>query len=80
MSIRTTLANRLRRATLRSQLTMLYAGLLVVVVAVVLVAAAFLFRTATAPPGVEVTNGHSRWFEIGAGSSPPPIRPTPRTT
>ena len=64
MSIRTTLVNRLRRATLRSQLTMLYAGLLVVVVAVVLVAAAFLFRTATAPPGVETNHGTS--FEIGA--------------
>ncbi len=64
MSIRTTLVGRLRRATLRSQLTMLYAGLLVVVVAVVLVAAAFLFRTATAPPGVETSHGTS--FEIGA--------------
>jgi signal transduction histidine kinase len=67
MSIRTTLASRLRRATLRAQLTALYAGLLVVVVAVVLVAAAFLFRTATAPPGVEISNGDGRWFEIGAG-------------
>jgi signal transduction histidine kinase len=67
MSIRTTLADRLRRATLRAQLTALYAGLLVVVVAVVLVAAAFLFRTATAPAGVEISNGHGRWFEIGAG-------------
>lgn len=64
MSIRSTLANRLRRATLRAQLTMLYAALLVVVVAVVLVAAAFLFRTATAPPGVETHHGTS--FEIGA--------------
>ena len=64
MSIRTALANRLRRATLRAQLTMLYAGLLVVVVAVVLVAAAFLFRTATAPPGVETHHGTA--FEIGA--------------
>jgi signal transduction histidine kinase len=68
MSIRTTLASRLRRAPLRAQLTALYAGLLVVVVAVVLVAAAFLFRTATAPPGVEISNGHSPWFEIGAGT------------
>jgi signal transduction histidine kinase len=67
MSVRTTLANRLRRATLRAQLTSLYAGLLVVVVAVVLVAAAFLFRTATAPPGVETSNGHGQVFEIGAG-------------
>ena len=67
MSIRTTLANRLRQATLRAQLTALYAGLLVVVVVVVLVAAAFLFRTATAPPGVEISNGNGRWFEIGAG-------------
>jgi signal transduction histidine kinase len=67
MSARTTLANRLRRATLRAQLTALYAGLLVVVVAVVLVAAGFVFRTATAPPGVEIGNGHGRWFEIGAG-------------
>jgi signal transduction histidine kinase len=67
MSIRTTLASRLRRATLRAQLTWLYAGLLVVVVVVVLVAAAFLFRTATAPLGVEISNGNGRWFEIGAG-------------
>ncbi|HEY1518131.1 MAG TPA: ATP-binding protein, partial [Solirubrobacteraceae bacterium] len=67
MSIRTTLANRLRQATLRAQLTALYAGLLVIVVAVVLVAAAFLFRTATEPPGVEISNGHGRWLEIGAG-------------
>jgi signal transduction histidine kinase len=66
MSIRSTLLNRLRRATLRTQLAVLYAGLLVVVVAVVLVAAAFLFRTATAPPGVEATNAHDRYFEIGA--------------
>ena len=65
MSIRTTLVNRLRRATLRSQLTMLYSGLLVVVVAVVLVAAAFLFRTATSPPGVETAPRHAA-FEIGA--------------
>ena len=64
MTIRTTLVNRVRRATLRTQLTMLYAGLLVFVVAVVLVAAAFLFRTATAPPGVETHHGTS--FEIGA--------------
>jgi signal transduction histidine kinase len=67
MSIRTTLANRLRQSTLRAQLTALYAGLLVVVVAVVLVAAAFLFRTATAPPGVEISNGHGHWIEIGGG-------------
>jgi signal transduction histidine kinase len=67
MSIRATLANRLRRATLRAQLTALYAGLLVVVVAVVLIAAAFLFRTAAAPSGVEISNGHGRWFEFGAG-------------
>jgi signal transduction histidine kinase len=65
MSIGTTLESRLRRSTLRAQLTALYAGLLVVVVAVVLVAAAFLFRTATAPPGVETNHGTS--FEIGAG-------------
>ena len=32
MSVRTTLASRLRQATLRAQLTALYAGLLVVVV------------------------------------------------
>jgi signal transduction histidine kinase len=67
MSIWTTLADRLRRATLRAQLTALYAGLLVIVVAVVLVAAAFLFRTATAPPGVEIRNGHGTWLEIGSG-------------
>ena len=67
MSIHTSLAKLRRRTTLRAQLTALYAGLLVVVVAVVLVAAAFLFRTATAPPGAELTNGHGRWFEIGAG-------------
>jgi signal transduction histidine kinase len=66
MSIRTTLVNRLRRATLRAQLTVLYAGLLVVVVAVVLAAAAFLFRNATAPPGVEANNANGRYFEIGA--------------
>jgi signal transduction histidine kinase len=66
MSIRATLVNRLRRATLREQLTALYAGLLVVVVAIVLVAAAFLFRTATAPPGVETTNANGHYFEIGA--------------
>ncbi|MGH2892288.1 MAG: sensor histidine kinase [Solirubrobacteraceae bacterium] len=66
MSVRTTLANRLRQATLRAQLTALYAGLLVVVVAVVLAAAAFLFRTATAPPGVEANNPNGRYFEIGA--------------
>ena len=65
MSVRTALANRLRQATLRAQLTALYAVLLVVVVAVMLVAAAFLFRTATAPPGVETT--HRTSFEIGAG-------------
>ena len=65
MSVRTALANRLRQATLRAQLTALYAVLLVVVVAVMLVAAAFLFRTATAPPGVETTHGTA--FEIGAG-------------
>lgn len=65
MSIRTTLANRLRRATLREQLTALYAGLLVVVVVVVLVAAAFLFRAATAPPGVERNGGTAA--EIAAG-------------
>lgn len=63
MSIRTTLGNRLRQATLRAQLTALYAGLLVVVVAVVLVAAAFLFRTATGPSGVEP---HNHALEIGA--------------
>jgi signal transduction histidine kinase len=66
MSIRTSLANRLRQATLRAQLTALYAGLLVVVVAVVLVGAAFLFRTATRPPGVEASNANGRYFEIGA--------------
>jgi signal transduction histidine kinase len=66
MSIRTTLVSRLRRATLRAQLTALYAGLLVVVVAIVLAAAAFLFRTATAPPGVEANNANGRYFEIGA--------------
>jgi signal transduction histidine kinase len=66
MSIRATLVNRLRRATLRAQLTVLYAGLLVVVVAVVLAAAAFLFRTATAPPGVETGNANAHHFEIGA--------------
>ena len=66
MSIRTTLVNRLRRATLRAQLTALYAGVLVIVVGVVLVAAAFLFRTATAPPGVETNDAHGRYFEIGA--------------
>jgi HAMP domain-containing protein len=66
MSIRRTLVNRLRRATLRTQLTTLYAGLLLVVVAVVLVGAAFLFRTATAPAGVETNDVHSRYFEIGA--------------
>ena len=49
MSINT--ANPLRRATLRAQLTALYAGLLVVVVAVVLAAAAFLFRFATEQAG-----------------------------
>jgi signal transduction histidine kinase len=65
MSIRTILANRLRQATLRAQLTALYAGLLVVVVAVVLAASAFLFRTATGPPGARTTHGTS--FEIGAG-------------
>jgi signal transduction histidine kinase len=65
MSIRSILANRLRQVTLRAQLTALYAGLLVVVVAVVLAAAAFLFRTATAPAGVETTHGTS--FEVGAG-------------
>ena len=65
MSIRTTLANRLRQATLRAQLTALYAGLLVVVVAVVLVAAAFLFRTATGPSGVEP---HNHALEIGAAA------------
>ena len=67
MSIRTTLANRRRQATLRAQLTALYAGLLVAVVAVVLGVAGFLFRTASAPPGVEISKGHGRWFEIGAG-------------
>jgi signal transduction histidine kinase len=67
MSIRTTLANRLRQATLRAQLTALYAGLLVVVVAIVLVAAAFLFRAATEPPGVEAAHPRSVYFEIGAG-------------
>jgi signal transduction histidine kinase len=67
MSIRTTLTNRLRQATLRAQLTAVYAGLLVVVVAVVLVAAAVLFRTATEPPGVRATNPNGRYFEIGAG-------------
>jgi signal transduction histidine kinase len=66
MSIRSTLVNRLRRATLRQQLTALYAGLLVVVVAVVLVAAGFLFRAANAPPGVEASNPNGRYFEIGA--------------
>jgi signal transduction histidine kinase len=66
MTIRTTLVYRLRRATLRAQLTGIYAGLLVVVVAVVLAAAAFLFRTATAPPGVETSNANGRYFEIGA--------------
>ncbi|MGH3428868.1 MAG: sensor histidine kinase, partial [Mycobacteriales bacterium] len=67
MSIRTTVAKRLRQGTLRAQLTALYAGLLVAVVAVVLLAAAFLFRTATAPPGVETSTATSHWFEIGAG-------------
>lgn len=64
MSIPATLVNRLRRATLRAQLTVLYAGLLVVVVAIVLVAAAFLFRAATGPPGVERNGGTAT--EIGA--------------
>jgi signal transduction histidine kinase len=67
MSIRTTLGTRLRQATRRAQLTALYAGLLVVVVTVVLVAAAFLFRTVTAPPGVEASNPNGTYFEIGAG-------------
>ncbi len=67
MSIRTALANRLRQATLRAQLTAVYAGLLVVVVVIVLVAAAFLFRAATAPPGVEASNPNGSYFEIGAG-------------
>jgi signal transduction histidine kinase len=64
MSIRTTLVNRVRRATLRAQLTVLYAGLLFVVVAVVLAAAAFLFRTATEPPGAQMKQGS--YVEIGA--------------
>ena len=63
MTIRSTVANRVRRATLRERLAALYAGLLVVVVAVVLVAAAFLFRTATGPSGVEP---HNHALEIGA--------------
>ena len=67
MSIRTTLANRLRGATLRAQLTALYAGLLVVLVGVVLAASGVLFRTASAPPGVEASTGHARYFEVGAG-------------
>jgi signal transduction histidine kinase len=66
MTIRTTLVNRLHRATLRAQLTALYAGLLIVVVAVVLVAAGFLFQAATAPPGVATANPNARYFEIGA--------------
>jgi signal transduction histidine kinase len=66
MSIRTTLLSRLRRATLRTQLTVLYAALLVVIVAVVLAAAAFLFRSATAPPGVETSNPNGQYFQIGA--------------
>jgi signal transduction histidine kinase len=67
MSIRATLANRLRQATLRTQLTALYAGLLVIVVAVVLVAAAVLFKAATEPPGVQATHPNNHYFEIGAG-------------
>lgn len=66
MSIRATLVNRLSGATLRAQLTALYAGLLVVVVAAVLVAAAFLFRNATAPSGVETSDANALYFEIGA--------------
>jgi signal transduction histidine kinase len=66
MSVRNTLLDRLRQATLRTQLTVLYGGLLVVVVAVVLAAAAFLFRTATAPPGVETSVAHGHFLEIGA--------------
>jgi signal transduction histidine kinase len=66
MSIRTTLLIRLRRATLRTQLTVLYAALLVVIVAVVLAAAAFLFRSAMAPPGVEASNPNDLYFQIGA--------------
>jgi signal transduction histidine kinase len=67
MSIHTALVNRLRRAPLRTQLTALYSGLLVVVVLFVLVAAAVLFRFATEPPGVKATHPNGRYFEIGAG-------------
>lgn len=67
MSIRTAVANRVHHATRRAQFTALYSGLLVAVVLVVLVAAAFLFRTATAPPGVEMSTSSSHWSEIAAG-------------
>lgn len=67
MSIRTAVANRVHQATRRAQFTALYSGLLVAVVLVVLVAAAFLFRTATAPPGVEMSTSNSHWSEIAAG-------------
>ena len=66
MSAHVTMMSWLRRTTLRTRLAAIYAGLLLVVVIIVLVAAALLFRTVTAPPGVETSATNAHYLVAGA--------------